>query len=404
MLPGVSKSCNELFWRTVAMAGWGLLVFNFLDLLEKAIEQRASDVIIKVGAPPSFRIDSWLLPVFPDRLKREHCHALLLDIIDSASRDYLLRHAPLNPLNEQLPDAVNTDRIIERLQSGEEIDLSFAIPNLVRIRANLFLESGAPAAVLRIIPLRPWTMERLRLPPVLKDLALTPQGLVLVTGPTGSGKSTTIAAMVEHINTSRHANVVSIEDPIEYTYEDKRAIICQRQVGSDTKSWDTAIHSVLRQSPDVIVIGEMRDLETVRAALQAAEVGHLVLSSLHTVSAATTIDRILHLFPADERPQVCGQLAVNLQGVVSQRLVPLAEGVGRIVACEVMTASPTVRKHIEEGQTSDLYAAIREGHHFRMNTMNQQLEHLYNHKLISYETALAFAGNYTELKQTLRKQ
>jgi twitching motility protein PilT len=226
---------------------------------------------------------------------------------------------------------------------------------------------------------------------------------VLITGPTGSGKSTTTAAMVEHINNARQANVITIEDPIEYIFEDKRALISQRQVGFDTRSWGKAIRSVLRQNPDVIVIGEMRDLETVRAALQAAEVGHLVLSTLHTISAAATIDRIVNMFPTHEQSQVCAQLAVIIQGVVSQRLIPRAEGIGRVVACEVMTASPTVRRLIEEGNTGDLYNSIRDGHHFRMNTMNQQLEYLYNHKVISYDTALAYAGNYTELKQTLRR-
>ena len=326
-----------------------------------------------------------------------------MGIIDSASRDYLLRHQPLVGDSGDMPELVQSDRLASRLQGGEEIDLSFTVPNLVRVRANLFMQSGTPAAVLRIIPLRPWSLDQLRLPGVLKDLALSPQGLILVTGPTGSGKSTTVAAMIEHINNTRQANIITIEDPIEYTFEDKRALISQRQIGLDTKSWSTATHSVLRQSPDVIVVGEMRDLETVRAALQAAEVGHLVMATLHTISAAATVDRILNVFPKDEGNQVCLQLAVALQGVISQRLIPLADGHGRIVACEVMTASPTVRKLIEEGQTTELYAAIREGTHFRMNTMNQQLEQLYNHKLISYETALAFAGNYTELKQTLRR-
>jgi len=378
-------------------------VFNFLDLLEKAIEQRSSDVIIKAGAPAAVRVDNRIVPVFPDRLQPEDCQTLVLGIIDSASRDYLLQHRPLTPDADDLPEALQPERIIERLQNGEELDLSFTVPNLVRVRANLFMQRSSPGAVLRIIPLRPWTLEQLRLPPVLRDLALSPHGLVLVTGPTGSGKSTTIAAMVEHINVSRQANVITIEDPIEYLFEDKRAYISQRQVGTDTQSWGSAVRSVLRQSPDVIMIGEMRDLETVRAALQAAEVGHLVLSSLHTISAAATVDRVLNMFPTHERAQVQMQLATGLQGVISQRLVPLAQGPGRIVACEVMTASPTVRKQIEEGQTSDLYNSIREGHHFHMKTMNQQLELMYNNKLISYEIALAYAGNYTELKQTLRR-
>ena len=378
-------------------------MFNFLDLLEKALEQRASDVIIKSGAPASIRVDSRIVPVFAERLDPDHCQSLVFGIIDSATRDYLLRYRPIGPESDPVPYTVRPEAIIQRLRDGQEVDLSFSIPNLVRVRANLFLQSGSPAAVVRIIPLRVWGIDQLRLPPVLKDLSLNLQGLVLVTGPTGSGKSTTLAAMVEHINTSRQANIVTIEDPVEYTFEDKHALISQRQVGTDTRSWASAVRSVLRQSPDVIMIGEMRDLETLRAALQAAEVGHLVLSTLHTTSAPATIDRILNMFPAEERSQTCGQLALCLQGVISQRLLPLADGHGRIVACEIMTAAPTVRKLIEDGQTADLYNAIREGQHFKMNTMNQQLEQLYNRKLITYETALSFTGNYTELKQTLRR-
>ncbi len=274
---------------------------------------------------------------------------------------------------------------------------------MIRVRANLYLQRGCMGAALRIIPLKPLQIEELGLPRVLRDLANQPQGLVLVTGPTGSGKSTTLAAMIDYINSTRPCNIVTIEDPVEYLFEDNRSIINQREIGTDTRSFSTALTSVLRQTPDVIMIGEMRDAETMSVAMAAAEVGHLVLSTLHTTSAANTVERIISAFPPHERSQVQIQLATSLQGVISQKLITRADGRGRVPAVEVMIASPTVKKQIEDGTPDQLYASIREGQHFGMNTMNQALANLYYRNLISYEDALAHAGNYTELKQMLRR-
>jgi twitching motility protein PilT len=237
----------------------------------------------------------------------------------------------------------------------------------------------------------------------LRELADARQGLLLVTGPTGSGKSTTMAALIEHINTSRHGNIISIEDPIEYVFEDKHCVIYQREVGRDTRTFAAGLKSVLRQSPDVIVLGEMRDAETMAVAMGAAEMGHLVLSSIHTTSASTTVERIVNAFPPHERPQVRSQLANVLAGVVSQRLLKRANGPGRVPAVEIMINTPTIKKHIEEGNVHEIHSTIREGRHFGMNTMNQSLERLVQAKLISSEDALNNAGNIQELRQMLRQ-
>jgi twitching motility protein PilT len=272
------------------------------------------------------------------------------------------------------------------------------------VRANVFLQRTTLAAALRIIPLQPPTLEQLGLPAGVKDLCGQREGLILVTGPTGCGKSTTLAAMLDQINGTRACNIVTIEDPIEYVFEDKMGVLLQREVGRDTRSYESALKSVLRETPDVIMIGEMRDVETMRVALLAAEMGHLVFSTLHTSSAVATVDRIINAFPPHEKPRIRTELAAVLTGVLSQRLIRKADGPGRVVAVEVMThASPTVRKQIDEGNSAELYAAIRDGGHFGMNTMNQALEKLYQAKLISHDDAIANAGNVAELRQMLRR-
>ncbi|NLC56580.1 MAG: PilT/PilU family type 4a pilus ATPase [Armatimonadetes bacterium] len=375
-------------------------------LLEMALRHKASDVVIKAGSAPALRIFGKVLRTELPVLSAADTHEIVYNIIASAGRDYLLQRqtqrSPLVPdLDEE--DSLRTEALLKRLEDGEEIDLSFTVPNLIRVRANLYLQRGCMGAALRIIPLKPLTMEELGLPPVLKELATQAQGLVLVTGPTGSGKSTTLAAVIEYINSTRPCNIVTIEDPVEYVFTDNRSIINQREIGTDTKSFGSALTSVLRQTPDVIMIGEMRDAETMSVAMAAAEVGHLVLSTLHTTSAANTVERIISAFPPHERAQVQIQLATSLQGVISQKLIARADGRGRVPAVEVMIASPTVKKQIEDGTPDQLYATIREGQHFGMNTMNQALASLYHRGLISYDDALAHAGNYTELKQMLRR-
>jgi twitching motility protein PilT len=375
-------------------------VVSVHDLLELAIRERASDVLVKAGAPPALRVDGLVRPSRLDAMTAEDTEELARSIIYTASRDYLLQFHGTGP---ELKDLDVAEARMKELSEKEEIDLVFTIPELVRVRANLFLQRSSVASALRIIPLKPFGLEKLGLPGVLKELALLPQGLILVTGPTGSGKSTTLAAMIDWINASRPANIVTIEDPIEFVFEDKQSVLHQREVGRDTRSFAAALHSVLRQTPDVIMIGEMRDAETMSVAMLAAEMGHLVLSTLHTNAAGATIDRVVNSFPPHEKATVRSQLAASLAGVISQRLIRKADGPGRVVAVEVMTSSPTVRKQIEEGNAAELYAAIRDGHHFGMNTMNQSLERLYQAKQISYEDALANAGNLTELRHMLRR-
>lgn len=372
------------------------------ELLEIAIDLDASDLLVKPNSPPAMRVDGRMLLADPDPLTAEDIEDLIHSIINSSIRDYMIRMG-----NSSMAGKISFEELVEdkirTLQQKDEIDLVFTIDGLARVRANLFLQRSTVGAALRIIPLVTKTIDELNLPSALKDWAMQPQGLIIVTGPTGSGKSTTVAAMVEHINRSRQSHVITIEDPIEQIFQDKQSIINQREIGADTKSYKSALHSVLRQTPDVIVIGEMRDAETMNVAITAGEVGHLVITTLHTTSAAGTVDRILNAFPADMRQQVAAQLSTSLIGITSQRLAHHVSGRGRLPAVEIMTGSPTVKKHIEEIQVGELYGAIREGQHFGMNTTNQALEHLYQEKLITYEEAILNAGNAAELRQMLRR-
>ena len=371
------------------------------ELLELAIRHRASDLLLKSGAAPALRIDGSVVTTKIPALQPEDMEELAQSIIYTASRDYLLRfHAPSKSA-EDIPNFAEEQ--MEQLAEKQEVDLVFTIPNLIRVRANLFLQQSSVAAALRIIPLRPFSVEELNLPPILRELADARQGLILVTGPTGSGKSTTLAALVEHINTSRHGNIITVEDPIEYVFEDKHCVIYQREVGRDTQNYASGLRSALRQSPDVIMLGEMRDAETMSVAMGAAEMGHLVLSSIHTNSASATVDRIVNAFQPHERAQVRSQLANVLMGVVSQRLLKRVNGAGRVPAVELMINTPSAKKHIEEANTHELYTTIRDGRHFGMNTMNQSLERLVQAQLISTEDALNNAGNIQELRQILRQ-
>lgn len=375
-------------------------MINIHELLELAIRHRASDLLLKAGAPPALRIDGTVISTKLPAFDAAGMEELAQSIIYSASRDYLLRFQARGK-SEDIPTLA--DEQLSQLAEKEEIDLVFTIPNMIRVRANLFLQQSTVAAALRIIPLRPFSVEELNLPPILRELSDARQGLILVTGQTGSGKSTSLAALIEHINTSRHGNIITIEDPIEYVYEDKRCVIYQREVGRDTKSFAAGLRSVLRQSPDVILMGEMRDAEAMAVAMGAAEMGHLVLSSIHTTSASGTVERIVNAFQPHERAQVRSQLANVLTGVVSQRLLKRSNGPGRVPAVEIMVNTPSIRKHIEEGNLNEIYATVREGRHFGMNTMNQSLERLVQAKLITTEDALNNAGNIQELRQILRQ-
>ncbi len=316
------------------------------DLLETALQSRASDLILKADAPPALRVDGRVVTRNDlGTLSYDEMHEIAMSILYAASRDNLIRQGSAAADEPGGPGGASTaEEQMQRLLVGqEEVDSVFTVSGMVRVRANLYLQRGAIGAALRIIPLRPYSIDALMLPKVLKEVALAPSGLVIVTGPTGSGKSTTLAALVDHLAEHRHSNIVTIEDPIEYVFDDKNSYISQREIGNDTRSFAAALRSVMRQTPDVIVIGEMRDVDTMRVALTAAEIGHLVVTTLHTMSAVGTIDRLLNAFPPHERDQVRGQVAATLSCVVSQRLVHRATGVGRVPACEVMTGSPTIK-------------------------------------------------------------
>ena len=368
------------------------------DLLEVALQQKASDLVLKTGAAPALRVNGKMRFAELDPISATQARELVYEILFSANRDRLLDLSDLESLHED-----DAETRLKDLEAKHELDTVFTIPGMARVRANLFMERGRIGAALRIIPLRPYTIEELGLPPILKKIALEPQGLVIITGPTGSGKTTTLAALIEEINRSKNANVFTVEEPIEYIFEDKQSVIHQREVGTDTQSFETALHSVTRQSPDVIAIGELRDRKAMDVAMTAAEIGHLVITTLHTTSAAATVDRIVNSFPEHLKKQVCRHLSASLLCVTSQRLVNRADGAGRVPAVEVMTASPLVKKQLDEGETADLYACIRDGAHFGMNTMNQALERLHLAKTIAYDDALQFAGNPAELRQMLRR-
>lgn len=291
----------------------------------------------------------------------------------------------------------------EQFQDVHEKDVGLTIEGTCRLRINIYCERGNTCLVMRLIPLDILTIEDLDLPLVLNDIALSPQGLVLVTGPTGCGKSTTLAAMLDLINRKRKANMITIEDPIEYVHRDKSCIVSQREVGIDTLGFGPALKYAMRQAPDVILIGEMRDIETMSVAMQAAETGHLVFSTVHTTSAAETMERIINMFPPHEKAQICMRMAKSLKGVIAQALVPRRDEPGRIAALEIMVVNATISKLIEEGKPGEAYQYIEEGAHYGMQTKNQALLKLYLDGKISGEHAQFYAGNYTEMRQMLRR-
>lgn len=350
------------------------------DIAERAAGMRASDIFLKAGSVPMARVDGRIteLDNYP-QLKPEE--------------------------TEQLAYSVMSHEQIGRFERRHELDLAFTIENVARFRCNVYKQRGSIGMVLRVVPLNVMSLEELHMPPVIADLAKLRQGLILVTGPTGCGKSTTLAAMIDLINSNRRCNIVTIEDPIEFVHEDKNAIVNQREIGIDTDSFTDALKYVVRQSPDVILIGEMRDVETMNVALAAAETGHLVLSTVHTTSAAETLDRIMNMFPPHDKAMVCMRLSISLKGVISQKLIPRIDNPGRIAAVEVMIASPTITKLLEEGRSGQINQAILDDAGFhRMQTMNQALNALFKQGIISEDEALANASNVTELKQMMRRQ
>lgn len=346
-------------------------------LLRLGAEKKASDVFMKAGSPPAMRLNGSVIvqdgpPLTPD---------------DTRSLAY----------------SVMTHEQIGRFEHRHELDIAFEIPGITRIRANIHQQRGSIGMVCRLVPLKIYSLEQLGMPPVLAEMTRARQGLILVTGPTGSGKSTTLAAMIDLINSTRQSNIITVEDPIEFVHPDKQSIVSQREVGLDTDSFMDAMKYMMRQNPDIILVGEMRDIETMNVGLAAAETGHLVFSTLHTASAAETLDRIINLFPPQDRDMVCLRLAGSLKGVVSQKLLPRTDGTGRVAGIEIMVVTPTISKLIEEGRASQLYGAIAEGNFWGMQTMNQCLLKFFRAGLISEEEALHNAGNVTEMKQMVRR-
>lgn len=333
------------------------------ELLHELVNRDASDLHIKPGQPPVMRVHGKLLHTDHPALSPEESETLLRSI-----------------LNEER---------WARLDSYKELDLSYEVRGLSRFRVNMMWQRNQLGAVFRVIPFKIRTVEELGLPEVTKKLALLPRGLILVTGPTGSGKSTTLAAMVHHINVNRKLHVMTVEDPIEYMHTDRIGVINQRELGVDTHSFADALKHVMRQNPDVILVGEMRDLETIQLAITAAETGHLVMSTLHTVDAAQTIDRIVDVFPPDQQAQIRTQLSVTLQAVVSQSLLPRKDGTGRAAAFEVLVCTPAVRTLVREGKTHQLYLDIQTGAEHGMQTLDGHLLGLLKDGVIDYENALA---------------
>jgi twitching motility protein PilT len=345
-------------------------------LLEEVIKKKASDLHLQVSLPPMLRIDGALTPVTgTDPLTEETIEALIFAILDEDQKQILLK--------------------------DKEFDFSFAFGDLGRFRVNAFHERGNLAAALRLIPNEILSIEQLGLPAVVNKFADYPRGLVLVTGPTGSGKSTSLAALINKINHERATHIVTIEDPIEFTHKSIKSVIVQREVHYDTYSFSAALRSSLRQDPDVVLIGEMRDLETISSAITIAETGHLVFATLHTNSAAQSIDRMIDVFPPHQQPQIRSQLANILMSIVSQRLIPSIGG-GRVASAEILVATPAVRNIIREGKSHQLEAVIQTGAEFGMQSMDKTLVGLIHNGTITYEEARNYAVDIDELDRLMR--
>lgn len=345
------------------------------ELLKIMVEKDASDLHIKVGSPPTLRIDGKLCPIEG--------------------------YSVLSPEDtKEIIDSITTDEQKRRFEEEVELDTAYMVEEIGRFRINIFQQQRTYGAVFRHIPLKIRNFDELALPgQILGKLSNLKSGLVIVTGPTGSGKSTTLAAIIQNINLTQRRHIVTIEDPIEYVFHDKMAIINQRELGVDTKSFSTALRKVLRQDPDVIMVGEIRDLETMSLTLLAAETGHLVLATMHTSGAVLAIDRIIDSFPSNQQQQVRMQLSIILEGVISQVLLPKADGKGRIVAVEVLIGTPAIRNLIREGKTHQMTTLIHTGGQFGMQTLEQALKALYQKGLVTFEDALACAHD----AETFRK-
>ncbi len=339
---------------------------DIAELLAFAYKQNASDLHLSAGLPPLIRIDGDIKRINVDALDDRTVHNMIYDIMtDKQQKDY---------------------------EEFLETDFSFELPNISRFRVNAFNQERGPGAVFRTIPSKVLTLEQLGCPPSFKDIVDQPRGIVLVTGPTGSGKSTTLAAMVNHINENRHEHILTIEDPIEFVHTSKNCLINQREVGRDTLGFNNALRSALREDPDVVLVGELRDLETIRLALTAAETGHLVFGTLHTSSAAKTVDRIVDVFPAAEKDMVRAMLSESLRAVISQSLLKKMSG-GRIAAHEIMIGTPAIRNLIRENKIAQMYSSMQTSQGLGMQTLDQCLMEMVRGRLVSQEEARTYAAN-----------
>ncbi len=333
---------------------------DITELLAFSAKQNASDLHLSTGLPPMIRVDGDVRRINLPPLDHKQVHDLIYDIMnDQQGRDF---------------------------EENLETDFSFEVPGVARFRVNAFMQNRGPGAVFRTIPSKVLSMEDLGMGQVFRDISSVPRGLVLVTGPTGSGKSTTLAAMMDYINENRYDHILTIEDPIEFVHESKKCLVNQREVHRDTLSFNNALRSALREDPDIILVGEMRDLETIRLALTAAETGHLVFGTLHTTSAAKTIDRVVDVFPAEEKAMVRSMLSESLQAVISQTLLKRAKG-GRVAAHEIMIGTAAIRNLIREDKVAQMYSAIQTGSNIGMQTMDQCLTNLVDSRIISKDAA-----------------
>jgi twitching motility protein PilT len=346
------------------------------DLLVEAVRAKASDIHITVGVPPMLRINGTLRSYGDVHLTADDTEDCKNQMLDDSHREQLEEHG--------------------------EWDLSFFLPGVARFRVNAYKQRGSYALAIRVVSINPPTLDELGFPSSLSDLAMKPRGLILVTGPTGSGKSTTLAAMVNYINQNRSCHIITLEDPIEYLHKHRKSIVNQREIGSDSQTFSRALRAALREDPDVILVGEMRDTETIATAITAAETGHLVMSTLHTMSADQTVDRIIDSFPAYQQAQIKTQLAAVLEGIIAQQLLPLKNNQGKIAALEILIANNAIRNLIREGRTHQIQTSIQTGIRNGMRTMDYSLAELVRRNLITSDIALERAMDIEMLKQHMR--
>ena len=340
---------------------------DIAELLAFAVKNKASDLHLSAGLPPMIRVHGDVRRINLPPMEHKDVHALVYDIMNDGQRKFY--------------------------EENLECDFSFAIPNLARFRVNAFVQNRGAGAVFRTIPSKVLSLDDLKAPKIFAEIANQPRGVVLVTGPTGSGKSTTLAAMVNHINDNENGHILTVEDPIEFVHESKKCLINQREVGPHTLSFANALRSALREDPDIILVGEMRDLETIRLAMTAAETGHLVFGTLHTSSAAKTIDRIIDVFPAEEKEMMRAMLSESLRAVISQTLLKTKDGTARVAAHEIMVGTPAIRNLIRENKVAQMYSAIQTGQQYGMQTLDQCLQDLVKRNVISKDEARSRAAN-----------